>query len=65
MNDMLIKYAKDQILSGLKCCNVKQQDMFKRMYSPDNLDLNIEDVVTNMPEEKLDWAMQQLQKTLA
>ena len=39
--------------------------MFKRMYAKGNLDMNINDVVDNMPEEKLDWAMQQVERTLS
>ena len=38
--------------------------LFKRMYSPNNLDLDIEDIVDSMPEDRLDWAMTQVYKTL-
>jgi len=38
--------------------------MFKRMYSHKNLDLPINEVVDNMPDDKIDWAMQQCQNTL-
>jgi len=34
------------------------------MYSHDNQDLSIEDVVDNMKEDKLDWAMRQVERTL-
>jgi hypothetical protein len=34
------------------------------MYSNDNLEMDINDVVDKMDEEKLDWAMQQVERTL-
>ena len=34
------------------------------MYSPDDLEKSIDDVVDAMPEKRLDWAMQQIQRTL-
>ena len=37
----------------------------KRMYSHNKLDLDIVDVVDQMHEDTLDWAMDQVQRTLA
>lgn len=65
MNDMLKAYTKQFIKKGLAKCNNKQILLFKRMYSPNNLDADINSIVDNMPEDKLDWAMQQVQRTLS
>jgi hypothetical protein len=64
MNDKIQQFARQELKDGLAQCTDAQQFMFKRMYSHGNLDLDIDQVVDNMPEEKLDWAMQQVQRTL-
>lgn len=38
--------------------------MFKRMYACGHLDRPIDEVVLDMPDEKLDWALTQVQRTL-
>ncbi len=65
MNNQLQNYARTELKSSLKLCNEKEQHMFKRMYSHKNLKLPINEVVDRMPEEKLDWAMQQVERTLS
>ncbi len=74
MNDALQNYARTQLKEMLAQCTEAQQIMFKRMYSlveitPQgaitDLMSDINTVVDNMPEEKLDWAMQQCQRTIA
>jgi hypothetical protein len=37
--------------------------MFKRMYSNNNLEKDIDLVVDNMPAKQLDWALQQCKNT--
>ena len=64
MNEDLLIFAKTKLIDGLKKCNKDQQFLFKRMYSHDNLDREIEDVVDLMDHEKIDWAMQQVQRTV-
>ena len=64
MNEQLLKFAKDTLKEGLSKCDEGQQRRFKQMYSHGNLDMDISEVVESMPEEKLDWAMQQVQRTL-
>ena len=64
MNKKLQEYAREQLKEGLSKCNEKQQYFFKRMYSDNDLEADINDVVDNMPEDKLDWAMQQVESTL-
>lgn len=65
MNKQLQTYARDTLKEGLSQCTNGQQHIFKRMYSYNNLDLPIENVVDNMKPERLDWAMQQVQRTLS
>ena len=64
MNNTLQSFAKNQLKEGLKQCTEAQQLLFKRMYSHNNLTLSIDDVVDKMPEDKLSWAMEQVEKTL-
>ena len=64
MNNTLQEFAKNQLKNGLLKCSEKQQLLFKRMYSHNNLDKSIDEVINDMPEDKLDWAMQQVEKTL-
>lgn len=66
MNDQLQKFARDTILTGLRQCPDGWQMLFKRMYSRGgDLDASIDSVVARMPAEKLDWAMQQVENSLA
>lgn len=65
MNDILKQFAKKELKQGLSQCSEKEVDVFKRMYSHNNMELSINDVVDNMPDGKLDWAMTQVQMTLA
>jgi len=64
MNKDLEEFARSRILVGLNKLPESNQMLFKRMYSHNNLDASIEDVVANMEAEKLDWAMQQVSRTL-
>lgn len=64
MNKDLEEFARSRILVGLNKLPETNQMLFKRMYSHNNLDASIKDVVASMPCEKLDWAMQQVSRTL-
>ncbi|KKN78318.1 hypothetical protein LCGC14_0351770 [marine sediment metagenome] len=64
MNNQLQKFARDSLKKGLSQCTTAEKLLFKRMYSHNNLDLHIDKVVDNMPEDRLDWAMQQVQRTV-
>jgi hypothetical protein len=64
MNNQLQKFARETLKDGLSQLSENQQLLFKKMYSPNNLDLNIFKIVDNMSEEKLDWAIQQVERTL-
>lgn len=65
MNKTLSEYGRAQLKENLSFCNEAQQLLFKRMYSRNNLELPINEVVDNMPDDKIDWAMQQVERTLS
>ena len=64
MNDQLQTYARNNLKEGLAQCSDGEQLLFKRMYSHNNLDMPINKVVDNMDSDRLDWAMDQVQRTL-
>lgn len=49
----------------LTLCDEKQQMLFKRMYSHDNLEKNIDKVVDDMEYKKLYHALFQVRNTLS
>lgn len=64
MNEQLQSFARAELKSNLAQCNEKQKTLFKRMYAEGEMELPINEVVDRMPESKLDWAMQQVSRTL-
>lgn len=64
MNNKLQEFARIEIKSGLTKLPKNYQKVFMQMYSFDNLKVDINDVVDKMSEDKLDWAMQQVQRSL-
>lgn len=64
MNKDLERYAREQLKQGLASCTEAQQMIFKRMYSHKNLDLPIDQAVDVMSSDRLDWALEQVQRTL-
>jgi hypothetical protein len=64
MNKQLQDVARTYIKEGLLLCTQEQQLLFKRMYAHGNLEKDIKAVVNDMPEDKLDWAMEQVRRTL-
>ncbi len=76
MNNALQEFARTQLKEMLAQCTEDQRVLFKRMYSRHtkqlgngalvyDLSLDINAVVDEMIEDKLDWAMQQCQRTLS
>lgn len=55
MNDALTAFAKQSLKDGL----ARSPEVVARIKAA-----NIEDVVDDMPDEKLDWAMKQVEATL-
>jgi hypothetical protein len=64
MNSQLQSFARENLKQRLKECTEAQQHMFKRMYSHDDLERPIDEVVNQMPESTLDWAMDQVRRTI-
>jgi len=64
MNNQLQNFARDALKLGLARLPESHHKLFKLMYSHKKLDAAINDVVDEIPEDKLDWAMQQVQRTI-
>lgn len=64
MNDQIQDFARQTLKDGLAKCTEGQQSVFRRMYSFKDQGLPIGTIVDRMPDDKLDWAMQQVQGTL-
>lgn len=64
MNNKLQTFARSELKKGLHQCTEGEQLIFKKMYAHGNLQLPIDEVVDQMDEEKLDWAMIQIENTL-
>jgi len=65
MNKTLEKFARDTLKSNLAKCSEGELLTFKRMYSHGDLGKDINLVVDSMEPDKLDWAMSQVENTLA
>lgn len=65
MNSTLAQFARQQIKTKLILCTDQEKHSFKLMYSHKNLDMPIDDVVDGMLDEKLDWALSQVERTIA
>lgn len=64
MNEQLQAYARGKIKDGLEKLPKDWQFRFKRMYSPNNLEGDMNSIVDSISEDKLDWAMQQVERSL-
>jgi len=71
MYNDFIEAARRELKEGLAQCTGTQQDLFKRMYAGGtkefpggDLKMPIGKVVDKMPIPKLNWAMQQVKRTL-
>ena len=64
MNDQLETYARNTLKEGLAQCSNSEQSVFKRMYSHDNLDMPLSKIVDGIDPDQLDWAMDQVTRTL-
>lgn len=65
MNEKLQAFARSELKKGLAQLSESQQLLFKRMYSHKNLDRPIDAVVDKLPVGKLDWAMQQIDRSVS
>lgn len=64
MTTIAVVDMHDWLQENLPKCTEEQQMIFKRMYSPDNLDLHISEVIELMPPERLPHAKFQVENTL-
>jgi len=72
VNDTLKEFARTKILEGLNDLPETWQEKFKLMYGrqgghrsvEDAVAMSLEDIVKEMPEERLDLAMQQIERSI-
>lgn len=64
LNEQVKKYIKDEIYVGLIQLPDGWITKFKRMYSPKDLTVDLKTIINNLPEEKLNWALTQVQNSL-
>lgn len=64
MNDQLQEFARSELKAGLAKCTDGNRRMFNRMYSHEDLDADVNNVVDRMPADKLESAMDQVRRTL-
>lgn len=63
MNKTVEEFIRKTIKEKLQYCSLAEQKKFKQMYCKRvNTDINI--VVDEMPSEKLDWALTQIENTI-
>jgi len=63
MNKQLQKVARKFIIEGLMQLPEGHRLIFKRLYSPNDFNVSLFNIVESMPEDKLDWAMQQIERS--
>lgn len=63
-NETIKNVAKEMLKKLLSECTDGQQLMFKRMYCHKNLELSIDEAVDQMKDDKIDWAMTQVERTV-
>jgi hypothetical protein len=64
MNKTVLDFTRQKIIEGLKQLPKDWVKLFNRMYNHKNLDSSIEDTVIAMPDEKLDWALTQVENSI-
>lgn len=64
MNVELSAYARQWLKANLALCTPEECLLFKRFYSHRDLEKPMSAVMDAMPEHALDWAMQQVSRTL-
>jgi len=64
MNKQLESFARAWIRENIKKCNERAQLLFRRMYSHKDIDKDMDLIVSEMEDEKLDWAMSQIERAL-
>lgn len=64
MNKSVELFIKEEIKSKIAKLPEGWQMRFKRMYSHKDLEADINDVIDNMPTDKLEWALTQVENSI-
>lgn len=64
MNKEAVVFCQNWLVKNLSLCTEPQIRLFKQMYCKNNFGLSVQDAVACVQEDKLDWAMQQVERTL-
>lgn len=64
MNKNIEQFARTQIKEGLRKLPTSHHVTFQRMYAHLHPEYTMEEVVDNMPAERLDWALTQVENSL-
>ncbi len=64
MNETVIIFTRNKIKEGLNKLSEKHKLRFNQMYSFKNLDKDVNKVIDEMSEEKLDWALTQVENSM-
>ena len=64
MDKTVVAFIREQIKKGLAQLEDTHRLRFNRMYSHENLEKPVNDVVDTIPEEKLNWALTQVENSL-
>lgn len=62
-NKQLIEAGRNILRSYLHRATPEQVELFKRMYANGKMDLDIDAVIDIMDTDKIDWAIQQCERT--
>lgn len=63
-NKTIVNFTKERLKNLLTECTDGQQHLFKRMYSNGNLNLSIYDIVDQMDDNRLEWVLSQVERTI-
>jgi len=64
MNQKMESFARQQLKQGLAQLSEAHHKLFKQMYSYKHPDRSIDEIIDNMPADKLDHAMSQVERSL-
>ena len=64
MDEQLQTFARQTLKDGLAKLPESHQKLFELIYSHENLDLDINLVVDQMSQDKLDWALDHVARAL-
>ena len=63
MNKTIEEFTREEIKEKLKTLPQGNVNMFMRMYAGNNTNKTVNEVVDEMPVEKLDWALTQIENS--